>query len=698
MSYPPEFDCPITLSIMSNPVMDDMGMTFDRGAIMQWFATNGNKHPIVQGRFLDQSMLHTNYALKSQIERYLMTNAAPAVAVTTESFVQQPLLVSAKTFSRSGQNFMNVVVTPPAEGERQPIVMGIALDNSGSMGENAAETAEGGAFTRMDLCKHTLRTIAGMLGPKDILFLTTFSTTAKVVMKPTLMNADGKAKLEAAIASVEPDANTNIWAALELLNRIASSAEFVGRNVVGALLTDGVSNVDPPRGIVNTYKDLKKPAMFSLSTFGFGYKLDSNMLSELATAGGGSFGFIPDYSMVATVFINWASTVLATAATSQKVLITYEDGTGAELLTGPIQLGQPRSFVIQPSKSVASISLNGIVATITTEPISAQVLAHTDLVSALKYCLRGGGNPDAFNGLYDKYQATDALELVRDVMPSADATEMGQVIMAPRFYGTWGKHYLRAYLSAQVYQQCMNFKDHGLQIYGGTLFHELQKMGDDVFAHLPPLETSGRSPAPAPAPAHAPAYYGGAAPAPAPVQPVNMANAFNNARGGCWASGSMVLMADGLSLKPIEDVRKGDIVWTTVGNATVEYALELGTKDAGQSMCKVGHLWLTPWHPVFVNNKWQLPSDLSPLVERLQSKVYNLILDQGHVINVSGVLSCTLGHGLKGPIIEHSFFGDKMKIARDIALLPGFLDGRPVFTNLKHMKQDGIICRWYDDV
>jgi len=687
MSYPPEFDCPITLSIMSDPVMDDMGMTFDRAAIMQWFATNGNKHPIVAGRPLTPAMLKTNYALKSQIERYLATNAVPTAAVTTEPFTQQPLTISATSFNRSQQNYLNVVVTPPAAGTRQPIVMGIALDNSGSMGENAAEMAEGGAFTRLDLCKHTLRTIAGMLGPKDILFLTTFSATAKVVMKPTLMDDAGKAKLEAAIVSVKPDANTNIWGALELLNRIASSAEFVGRNIVGALLTDGVSNVDPPRGIVNTYKDLKKPPMFSLSTFGFGYQLDSNMLSELANTGGGSFGFIPDYSMVATVFINWASTVLATAATSQKVLITYTDGTGAELLTGPIQHGQPRSFVFQPSKPVASISLNGVQAVITAEPINNAVLAHTDLVTALKYCIRAGGSPDAFNGLYDKYQATDAVELVRDVMPSADPSEMGQVIMAPRFYATWGKHYLRAYLSAQVYQQCMNFKDHGLQIYGGDLFHELQKMGDDVFAHLPPLEPSGQA-------KQANAYFGAA---PVQAQPVNMAAAFNNARGGCWAPGSMVLMADGLSLKPIEDVRKGDVVWTTVGNAIVEYALELSTKDAGQSMCKVGHLWLTPWHPVFVNNKWQLPNDLSPLVERLQPKVYNLILDQGHVINVSGVLSCTLGHNIKGPVIEHSFFGDKMKILRDIALVPGFLDGRPVFTNLKHMKMDGVICRWYNE-
>jgi hypothetical protein len=63
--------------------------------------------------------------------------------------------------------------------------------------------------------------------------------------------------------------------------------------------------------------------------------------------------------------------------------------------------------------------------------------------------------------------------------------------MAPKYYHKWGKHYMRAYLLAQVKQQCMNFKDPGLQIYGGAMFKELQSLGEDIFCKLPPLVASG---------------------------------------------------------------------------------------------------------------------------------------------------------------------------------------------------------------
>ena len=325
MSYPPEFDCPITLSIMTDPVMDDMGMTYDRAAVLKWLSENQNRHPIVQGRTLTPAQLKTNFALKSQIERYLSVTPVAAMApVINDPFVQQPLTLTASCSQRGESRVLSVQVTPPPDGERQPLVMFIALDNSGSMGEAATEQAEGGAFTRMDLCKHTLRTIAGMLGDRDILCLTSFSTSAKVVMKPTLMTAEGKVKLESLITPVQPDAQTNIWAALELVNRLASAPEFTGRNVCAALLTDGMPNMDPPRGIIPTYRDLPKPSMFTLSTFGFGYRLDSALLSELAALGGGSFGFIPDYSMVATVFINWAASMLSMAATNTLLRVSFQ--------------------------------------------------------------------------------------------------------------------------------------------------------------------------------------------------------------------------------------------------------------------------------------------------------------------------------------------------------------------------------------
>jgi len=645
--------------------------------------------------------------------------------------------------------FLNIQVTPPQDGERQPLVMFIALDNSGSMAEAATEQAEGSAFTRMDLCKHTVRTIAGMCGDRDILCLTSFSTTAKVVMKPTLMTKEGKERLETSISSIQPDAQTNIWAALELVNRLASAPEFSGRNVVAALLTDGMPNMDPPRGIVPTYRDLPKPSTFTLSTFGFGYKLDSVMLTELACLGGGSFGFIPDYSMVATVFINWAASMLSMAATSGRVRVRAAgDGGGgggtvepllATFPTGPIQIGQARNFLLPlsnlhpptgaplPNKFLVELVLGADDTNVssqvivdcsgcegsTTTHLPPFLCAREQVMAAIKATLESGGGTGGgkFDGIYSQYapMGGPVLELVKDVRPSPDAEEQGQVFMAPRYYGSWGKHYLRAYLRAQELQQCMNFKDPGLQMYGGALFKLLQRLGDDVFATLPALEPTGEVPTSCRGPPGASRHNSSSSTGGGGGATVNMGNVFNNPRGGCWAPGSLVEMGDG-QRKAIETLNPGDVVFTPEGPAVVQYVIEIGTKARAQSMCKVGAdpgLWVTPWHPVLLlkpgdsvssTPTWGFPASISPITERIMPKVFNLILSRGHVIRVGGVLSCTLGHGLKGDVIEHPFFGSRESVLRDLAGCPGFAQGRPVFEDLIHTKEQGVIVKWRDAV
>ena len=74
------------------------------------------------------------------------------------------------------------------------------------------------------------------------------------------------------------------------------------------LLTDGVPNIAPARGTLGALEDYltAHPAARRavLSSFGFGYQLESQMLVELAKAGGGGFGFIPDSGFVGTTFIH----------------------------------------------------------------------------------------------------------------------------------------------------------------------------------------------------------------------------------------------------------------------------------------------------------------------------------------------------------------------------------------------------------
>jgi hypothetical protein len=70
------------------------------------------------------------------------------------------------------------------------------------------------------------------------------------------------------------------------------------------LLTDGRPNIEPPRGhlpMLKRYKE-QNPFPFTLNTFGFGYNLNSPLLSQLAVEGNGSYAFIPDSNFVGTCF------------------------------------------------------------------------------------------------------------------------------------------------------------------------------------------------------------------------------------------------------------------------------------------------------------------------------------------------------------------------------------------------------------
>ena len=63
-----DFLCPITKSIMEDPVVAGDGHTYEREAISQWIHTNG-KSPITQERLSSDSLV-PNLNLRHQIERF----------------------------------------------------------------------------------------------------------------------------------------------------------------------------------------------------------------------------------------------------------------------------------------------------------------------------------------------------------------------------------------------------------------------------------------------------------------------------------------------------------------------------------------------------------------------------------------------------------------------------------------------------
>ena len=277
--------------------------------------------------------------------------AAAAATVTTPARATDMFDVDLKVDSLVSGETM-VTIAPPAKGTRVPVDICCVVDVSGSMSteatlKNAEGSTESHGLSVLDVAKHSVQTIIQMLGPKDRLSLVTYSTTADVVMSLRQMTDAGKTKAKATVKKMRTDSTTNIWAGL-----MKGLKDLKGKLVKGQkryqcilLLTDGQPNVSPPRGetfMLQKFQNENPDMKCVVHTFGFGYNLNTKLLRELADVGGGSFSFIPDASLVGTVFVNATSNILVTQSHHAQLRLTPLNG--AKFADGKFLSGLPKAL------------------------------------------------------------------------------------------------------------------------------------------------------------------------------------------------------------------------------------------------------------------------------------------------------------------------------------------------------------------
>jgi Mg-chelatase subunit ChlD len=294
-SIPKNFICPITQEVMKDPVVGPDGMTYEREAITNWLKKH-KASPITR-QPMDVLQLVPNRALKAMIEE--IVNGKPHVEsiplADNPQLIALDLQLSAvKINDRKGH--LQISITPPEEGPRQPSAFICCIDISGSMNEEVENTH----FSRLDLVKHSVKTISQMMSDNDYLGLIAFNDSATTIMQFTRMNDLGKKYAQQSIDGLEAEGQTNIWDALRSAIHIISTNHGCRcLNTCVLLFTDGEPNVNPPRDIMRSLNNLKKTVSlaFSIHTFGYGYQLDSELLFDIATAGFGSYNYIPDSSI-----------------------------------------------------------------------------------------------------------------------------------------------------------------------------------------------------------------------------------------------------------------------------------------------------------------------------------------------------------------------------------------------------------------
>jgi len=437
----------------------------------------------------------------------------------------------------------------PDTGKPLPCDITCVIDTSGSMSreatiQDAAGNTERHGLSLLDVAKHGVRTVINSMHAADRLCLVGFSSIATTVLPLTSMDNKGKELAQQKLDELVAYGGTDIWQGLSHgLDALHTDVEK-GRLGHIMLLTDGVSQ-SADRIIPNLQQYCTKHERLpgTISTFGFGYNLDSRLLVQLAAEGSGSYSFIPDAGFVGTVFVNTVSNLMVTMA--HEVYLGLEPGSdsGDELILkdcmlgdlpvtqqdgytrvklGTLQYGQTKDILLRMKARSAAAPL--LAASVQYEAAAGHsgVPMGSPLVEAscgdlseemLQKMERNRCRSifaDAVLRIFkDQLEADTAKALLNQAIEEVRASpareqesvralledmcgQCTEALSRRDWFSKWGVHYLPSIMFAHRLQQCNNFKDPGVQCYGGKLFQEIRDEADDVFNNLPAPKPSIR--------------------------------------------------------------------------------------------------------------------------------------------------------------------------------------------------------------
>ena len=732
---PPDFYCPITGELMVDPVTDQAGHTYEKTSILKWLRVK-NVSPLTQTPLYEQDLTN-NIAMKRSIDS--IRDKLQSYQLKIESKIMDTKLAPYKekldevTIDQYYHNGKLVVsINTPEVQKRPPIDVVLCIDVSYSMFEEA--TLKGNknekishGISVLSLTISAAKTILYSLEDEDNISIVTFSSHAVTVVKNQACTAENKSLISSELDALKPVSNTNMWAGMIASLDSLKETSPPEKNKGIILLTDGIPNVEPPRGheamLEKYFRDENFRCM--ISTYGFGYNLDSNLLSNISNiSGGDGYSFIPDASILGSVFINGISNLLTTSLYNPKLRIDlshgakFTDGNSSlEITIDSLKYGKSKSFVFDIDVSSAGTLLQRGRGRMRTEnkPFTnaTLILPHKEIVSTQNTCnvamiqrqlirmdaittinkcieMKKFNNDDfkkVINGFYSKInshhsQTNDTyvhnilLDFSGQVKEALNMTSDGE---REDWFSRWGIHYLRSLRGAYMNEMCNNFKDKGIFNFKTPMFDRICDNISTVFEAIPPPKPDiVKSPV-----VGTSMRMKGRASAPTPLR--NM-SAYNNAGGGCCIGTSGVLMAN-KTIREIQDIKKGDRIFTCDPNNYNETPISeveclVFTESYGEEelLSTISNaatsLTLTPYHPVInsTTDQWTFPINLGSSQVRRCRGVYTIVVKNRYPIIVQGFTYATLGHDITGEVIGHPFFGSE-RVINDLKKIDTYDEG-----------------------
>jgi hypothetical protein len=752
---PPDFYCPITGDLLVEPVTDPAGHTYEKTSILKWLGVK-NVSPLTQAPLYPDD-LTDNIAMKRSIDS--IRDKLQSDQLKVESKIMDTKLAPYKekldeiTIDQYYHNGKLVVsINTPEVQKRPPIDIVLCIDVSYSM--SAEATLKGNknekishGMSVLSLTISAAKTILYSLEDEDNISIVTFSSHAVTVVKNQACTAENKTLISSELDSLKPVSNTNMWSGIIASLDTLKETSPPEKNKGVILLTDGIPNVEPPRGheamLEKYFTDHDFRCM--VSTYGFGYNLDSNLLLNISNiSGGDGYSFIPDASILGSVFINGISNLLTTSLYNPKLRIDlshgakFKDGNSSfEITIDSLKYGKSKTFVFDIDFSKAEPLVQRAHSARQSEnkqfTISTLILPHKEIVSTQNTCNvamiqrelirveaidtinqcidRKKFNDDSFktiiNDFYQKlvqchsetkdtYIHNILLDFAGQVKEALNMTSNGE---KEDWFSRWGVHYLRSLQGAYMNEMCNNFKDKGILNFKTPMFDRICDNISTVFEAIPPPKpdivrvdppvVTTRGGMSMPIKRNAPA-------------PLRSMSAYNNAGGGCCIGNSGVLMAN-KTIRAIQDIKKGDRIFTCDPNnynetpiSEVEclvYTESYGEEELLSTISNQSvSLSLTPYHPVInsITDKWIFPKNIAaPQVRRCRG-VYTIVVKNRYPIIVQGFTYATLGHQITGEVIGHPFFGSE-RVINDLKKINTYDEGYVHLNKEDYKRENDIV-------
>ena len=698
---PKEFICPITLNIMKDPVIMSDGQTYEKSAIEKALSISPlsplTKQP------LSMKDAKPNYALKSLIENFLKIGKIPEMPTNTAKIDKnsKPEIESFKTeVIENPQNdkevFVNMTITPKKIESRKPILLISLIDVSGSMLSSASNELKGNEeanFTRLSLVKHSLKTVTSTLSNDDLMCLITFNSKAVMQLEATKTDEQGKKEIFTKIENMKASGSTNIWDALRL--GILVSQRYNNYSTCLMLFTDGEPNINPPMGIVPSLKEVISDIPnvdFTISTFAFGYQVDSKLMEEISKIGNGIYGYCPDCTMVGTIFVNFMSNILTTIESTIKIEVKNQNQNFNKIFEiGGLYSGISRHQGFYLDKNdfknteinlylgkEKKKSINGIDLTEKNDDIMDQYFRFR-LIKILEEIIESNNknNENSFQKVKLLFDEINKIEKKTEFMKNLlidlidDDANHGQVEKAIKeeYYKKWGLNYLLSFLRFHIVEQCGNFKDQSLKFYSNEDFEKMQKNGNKIFISLPAPEND---------------YDKGSN-----ISQTNFTQLCYNAYGGCFTGNAFVEMNKG-NKKKVKDLRKGDIL---LNGAEVLCVVENKINKVENVVC-INDVCFSLYHPIEIKGKWVFPCQYFKVEKKFIDSWFNLVLKNKHEIELNGIKAITLSHNRTEGILKHPYFGTK-KVIEALMKYDTYKKGYIHTSNLKVVRKNNLIDEYY---